>query len=362
MKILRLSTFLDFGGVETRLTNVSHVTDDNEWLFVCLNKEGKAADKIKANKKRVICLNAKPSIYNISTLKKVYSVIKKEKPDVIHTSGAEANFHGVLAAKLAGIPVIIAEEIGIPNHSKKAQFIFSNVYKFANYIVGNSALVLDAVHRLDKVPKNKLIKIDNPLIFRDLDTSTEKHDSDIFKIVTISRLEPVKNIEGVIKVLSLLLKEKIKVELTIAGSGILENSLKELVAQLNLQESVRFVGFITDPYPYLQQSDLYILNSFTEGFSNSLVEAMYSKTLSLSTDVGAAPQIIVDSNNGFIVPVNDEGALFNKIKDIINMPGEKHKEIEISGHRTVIGNFSLESHVSELMKVYNVNFRNSQKR
>lgn len=352
MKILRLSTFLDFGGVETRLTNVSHVNDNNEWLFVCLNREGKAADKIKSYKKRVVCLNAKPSIYNIFTLNKVYSVIKNEKPDVVHTSGAEANFHGVLAAKFAGVPVIIAEEIGIPKHSTKAQFIFSKVYHFANYIVGNSTLVLDAVHRLDRVSKNKLVKIDNPIIFRDLDWSKNRDDSDVFKIVTISRLEPVKNIEGVIRVIALLIKENIKVELTIAGSGALEYSLKNLVVDLNLQNSVKFVGFITDPYPYLRNADLYILNSFTEGFSNSLVEAMYSKTLSLSTNVGAAPEIIVDSKNGFTTPVDDEKALYEKIKNIIGMSKEQRHAIELEAQKTVVENFSLDNHISELMKIY----------
>lgn len=94
MKILRLSTFLDFGGVETRLANISHVQDENEWVFVCLNREGKAAQIIKNNKKRVINLNTKPSIYSFKTFWKVFNILKMEKPDVIHTSGAEANFHG----------------------------------------------------------------------------------------------------------------------------------------------------------------------------------------------------------------------------------------------------------------------------
>lgn len=355
MKILRLSTFLDFGGVETRLTNVSHVNDDNEWLFVCLNKEGKAAQKIKANNKRVVCLNVKPSIYSISTFMKVLNVIIKEKPDVVHTSGAEANFHGVLAAKLADVSIIIAEEIGIPNHSKKAQFIFSNIYRLANYIVGNSSLVLDAVHHLDKVPRRKLVKIDNPIIFRELHEAVNPNDSDVFKIVTISRLEPVKNIEGLIRVISLLIKADFKVHLTIAGSGILENCLKTLVKELNIQNNVVFVGFITDPYPYLLDSDLYVLNSFTEGFSNSLIEAMYSKTLSLSTDVGAAPEIIIESKNGFLVPANDEQALFNKIRQIIEIPFEERQLIKESGHQKIVENFSLENHISELMKIYKKN-------
>src|SRR5690606_29137773 len=155
-------------GVETRLANISHVQDENEWVFVCLNRTGKAAETINRNQKKLINLNVPPSIYSLKTFYTVYQTLKKEKPDVIHTSGAEANFHGILAAKLAGIPKIIGEEIGTPNHSKKAQFIFSIIYRFADFVIGNSQAVLDAVQKLDKVPKRKLKKIDNPIIFKDL--------------------------------------------------------------------------------------------------------------------------------------------------------------------------------------------------
>ena len=203
---------------------------------------------------------------------------------------------------------------------------------------------------------SKAIVIPNFGLFEyDLTKLNNVNNSKVFKIITISRLEPVKNIEGIIRVLSLLIKENINVELTIAGSGILEKSLKALVGELQLQNNVKFVGFITDPYPYLQNSDLYILNSFSEGFSNSLVEAMYSKTLSLSTNVGAAPEIIVDSQNGFIVPVDDEIALLNKIKEIMAMASEKKKAIKDAAHTTVTENFSLEKHISELMKIYRIN-------
>jgi len=79
---------------------------------------------------------------------------------------------------------------------------------------------------------------------------------------------------------------------------------------------------------------------------------MYSKTLSLSTNVGAAPEIIVDSDNGFLVPVNDDNALYNKIKEIIILPSEECEKIKSAGHKTVKDNFSLDNHISELMKIY----------
>lgn len=354
MKIIRLSTFLDFGGVETRLANISHINDEHEWVFVCMNRDGKAARIIKENGKKVINLLCKPSIYSIQTLFKVYRILRKEKPDVIHTSGAEANFHGILAAKLAGIPVIIGEEIGVPNHGTMARFIFSNVYRYAHYIVGNSDKVLEVVHEIDNVPLNKLKKIENPILFKKLPIRLQNNSLvQKFRILTISRLEPVKNIEGLINVIARLRNEtSYKVQLTIAGLGSIENLLRTMVIDLKLEDDIKFIGFINDPYPYLLESDLYVLNSFTEGFSNSLVEAMYSNTPSLSTTVGAAYEIILDGTNGFLVEPDNEQALFEKLKSILSMNVDERENIGIAGHKTIFENFSLENHVGKLMQVY----------
>ncbi|MDG4949887.1 hypothetical protein NLM59_03030 [Weeksellaceae bacterium KMM 9724] len=117
-----------------------------------MNNEGKAVENIKKYNKPVINLKTKPSIYSFTTFHKVLKVIKKEKPVLVHTSGAEANFHGIIAAKIAGVKVIIGEEIGIPQHGSQAKFIYSTIYKFANYIVGNSQQVLDVVHEQDNLP------------------------------------------------------------------------------------------------------------------------------------------------------------------------------------------------------------------
>ena len=128
--------------------------------------------------------------------------------------------------------------------------------------------------------------------------------------------------------------------------------ITEFIKEMKLQNHVHFLGFITYPYPSLLNADLYILNSHSEGFSNSLVEAMYSKTPSLSTAVGAAPEIIEDGINGFLTPANDEEALYNKLKEIINFPKEELLEIGLAGHEKIVKNFSLENHVNELMKIY----------
>lgn len=354
MKILRLSTFLDFGGIESKMANLSSWNDENDWLFVAIGKGGEAEEKIKSNDKQVWCLHLTHRIPSPVTLYKLFRFLKKEKPDVLHTSGAEANFFGFIAGKLAGVPTIVVEEIGIPKHSSKAKKIFGFIFKNANWVVGESKIVVDHIRDSFQLGSSKTKVVHNFGLFNyDLTTIDVRKDKETFSLLMISRLEPVKNIEGVLNVLGKLVKETSqKIKLTIAGTGTSEAALKEIVKTLHLEQNVEFVGFISDPYPYLVNSDLYILNSFTEGFSNSLVEAMYSKTLSLSTKVGAAPEIIQDSINGFLVPSDDEDALFYKLKMIKEMNAEQRKKIGEKGRQTIVENFSLDKHVEELMKLY----------
>jgi len=174
MKIVRLTTFLDFGGIETRLSTIAHVKDDNEWIFCAINKGGSAESKIRNQNKRVYVFNLPYKIPSIITIYRLRVFFKKEKPDVVHTSGAEANFHGVLAARLAHIPVIIAEEVGIPSQNKITKVIFGLVYRFSDYVVGNSDKVIDYLKNKNNVSFKKLVKIYNPLLFPSLDNPTKK--------------------------------------------------------------------------------------------------------------------------------------------------------------------------------------------
>jgi glycosyltransferase involved in cell wall biosynthesis len=350
MKIIRLSTFLDFGGVEKRLANVSAIKDDNEWIFCAINIGGQAEGEIKNNDKKVICLNLPYKIPNLKTLLKIYKFFKKQQPDVVHTSGAEANFYGVLAAKLAGVPKIVAEEIGTPSQSALGKLIFRFIFKISNYVVGNSLPVINYLKEKNKVSDKKLSLIPNPILFKEL--SKRKNHASIFKLISVSRLEKVKNIQDVLYVVKRLKKEGIKIEYDIIGSGSEEITLRNQVEALKLKNEVNFLGFISNPYPHLLHSDLYIINSFTEGFSNSLVEAMYSGTPSLSSKSGSAEEIIIHGKNGWLVEVANQDHLFSVMKEIIEFKPTERLKIGLAGKKMVEENYSLDSHIEKLMSIY----------
>ena len=351
MKIIRLTTFLDFGGIEKRLINISTHKDQNEWLFCALNHGGNAEGAIQNNGKRVVCFNYSYRIPSFATLYKLIRFFKREMPDVIHTSGSEANFHGILAAKIAGVPVIIGEEVGIPGQGKIAKKIFSIIYSLADYVVGNSFEVMEYLNNQNNVSPKKLKKIPNPVIFPHLPEIIKKDDG-LFRLISVSRLEKIKNIDSVLRVVARLIELNLPVHYTILGDGGEMSHLKKMVKELSIENAVTFLGFQSDPYPYLLASDLYLLTSFTEGFSNSLAEAMYCAVPSLTTRVGAAEEIIENDKNGWIVNVDDDEDLFSKIYYIIKLESHKRLEIAEKGKATVVDNFSLQNHIDLLMTIY----------
>lgn len=352
MKIIRLTTFLDFGGIESKMANLSSTSDDNEWIFCSLGKGGTAEKKIIENKKEVICFNYPHKIPSIITIINLYFFFKKQKPFVLHSSGSEANFHGIIAAKLAKVPVIIAEEIGIPNHSKLAKIVFDFIYRLSDFVVGESHSVVENLKINYKIKQNKLKVIPNFALFDTDEKSFFTNKNDTFRIVAVSRLEPVKNIEGMIKVMKKLQQQKFTFKFIIVGEGSSSQALKELVKELNLEKEVEFVGYQKDTAKYYLDSDVYILNSFSEGFSNSLLEAMYLKKMCITTNVGAASEIIKNDINGWIIPVNDENELYQKIKNCINLNSEVRTNIGNNAKKTVVDNYSLQNHINKLLQLY----------
>lgn len=337
------------------MANLSTYNDkENEWVFVALGKGGEAEKKIQANGKRTIVLGFDYKIPSIKTIWKCYKFLKKEKPDVLHTSGAEANFFGYFAGRMAGVPKIIVEEIGIPNQSSVAKKIFRYIFNNADCAVGESKVVVDHFVSTYQLNPDKAKVVSNFGLFQyNLSKLNVQKDESIFNIVMISRLEKVKNIEGVINVVSRLCDTTSRnIRLTIAGSGALEQELKKKVEEMKLQNHVHFLGFITDPYPHLCNADLYVLNSHSEGFSNSLVEAMYSSTPVLSTTVGAAADIIEDFKNGFLTSVSDEEELYLKLLKIVDIPKDVMAEIGSNGQKSIIEKYSLNNHIEQLMSIY----------
>lgn len=349
MRILRLTTLLDFGGQEKQYLSFTERPEllHNQYIFAAIGYGGNAEKTLKERGFEVHILNGPFSIKNISNIWYVYRLIKKVKPDVVHTAAAEANFHGVIAAKLAGVKTIIGEEIGIPNHSIIAQKVFSLVYRLADKVIGVSKSVKEHLVKTGEIPDEKGVVLYNPVSQPKIFPRIE---SDRFNMVYVGRLEKVKNVELLLRAFSRM--EKKNVQLTIVGDGRERHNLEQLASELRITHQVLFTGFSEEPSQYVCYADLFILPSYSEGFGIAAVEAMFLKVPVLSTNVGGVPEFITDGENGFLFNPKDEDELqFNLVK-IIHLDKIALREVGERGYASAIHSFTVERYVKNLEKLY----------
>ena len=145
----------------------------------------------------------------------------------------------------------------------------------------------------------------------------EKYREFNFIILMISRLSREKNIGLAIEALAEVIKKEPNVGLVIAGDGPELNKLKTQCEKLKVAGNVRFEGWADDLVSYYKTADLYLLTSNYEGYGRTVVEALACNLPVLITDVGIAGDVVVDHNNGIVVPVNEFLGLSTEILKLI---------------------------------------------
>lgn len=350
MKILRLTTLLDFGGQEKQYLSFTEQPEllKYHYVFAAIGFGGNAEETLRKRGFEVHILNQPFGIKNMSNIWKVYQLIKKVKPDIVHTAAAEANFHGIIAAKLAGVKTIIGEEVGIPNHSAIAQKAFQWVYRLADQVIGVSQSVKNHLVNTGEIPESKGKVIYNPV---SIPTPFPKKDSSNFEIVYVGRLEAVKNVETLIKALAQ--SNHSNAHLTIVGDGRERNNLEVLSSKLHMDFKITFAGFTSEPSKYLSNADLFVLPSFSEGFGIAAAEAMFLKIPVLCSNVGGIPEFVKDGENGWLFDPKNSTQLTEKLNQIIAMDAQSLHLIGRNGYDTVVNQFTVEKYIVNLENFYN---------
>lgn len=140
------------------------------------------------------------------------------------------------------------------------------------------------------------------------------------KIVTVARLHHSKNLPMLISAFYKLhlQKEFEHYKLVIYGEGPERNSLNQLIISLNLEEYVELPGKVSNILESISDAELFVLSSNFEGMPNALMEAIAVGLPVISTRVSGAEEIITDNDNGYIINVNDEISLIQRMQIILS--------------------------------------------
>lgn len=165
-------------------------------------------------------------------------------------------------------------------------------------------------------------------------------------ISCVAGLRPEKLHSVLIKAFQIVRRNGIACRLLLAGEGSMEQPLRSLVKELQLEESVDFLGALSDVRPLLAISDCKVLPSAAETFSMAMLESMAMGVPVISTEVGGASEAIEDGVSGALVPAGDVEALADWVTDVLSDDALRTR-MGASARETVVEKFRQESMIEK---------------
>ena len=197
-----------------------------------------------------------------------------------------------------------------------------------------------------------------------LPAETKNNYASVFRVLTVARLDRQKGIDVLLKAWATVLKHKKDLRLQILGKGPLEYELKKLSMDLKINNTVEFVGAVSNVGNYLKDSDLFILPSRAEGLSNALLEAMSYGIPCISTDIGGNRELFgwdvcrkinlgeyIIAKHGLLVNPDDTEGLSEAILCLLSNR-ETRETIGKGGRSIVEQNYSIDRIADKYIELY----------
>ena len=302
------------------------------------------------------------------TLLDLTAFLKRNAYHVVHTHNSKAGFLGRLAAKLAGVPVIVHTVHGFAFHDEEPlwrQVLFRNLERlgsrWCDKMIFISQPLIEWALRDHIVGEEKIEKIYSGI---QLDQFCPVKSEEKYKIRRKWNLEQSDNVVGIVSKLwegkghevliesFKLLKEKITdAKLVIVGEGHLYDQLHSMVDSNGLRGSVLFTGFQMDVSEIIATFDVAVLPSFFEGMGRVILEAMAMERPVVASRVGGIPDLIEQDVNGLLVRPGDVKELADALEKLLrdkSLATRMGKE----GRKKIKEQFSAHAMVQSIERVY----------
>jgi glycosyltransferase involved in cell wall biosynthesis len=376
---------LNLGGCEKHLSY--YLPELNKEKFsvtvFTLSEDGELAEEVRSKGVNVIAPwvaskgQKKNILFRVSRLALVglqfliYNI--KHKPSLVHYFLPGSYLFCYPIAYIAGVRNHIVSRRSLNNYQKgQPAFIIKYerwLHLRMNALLGNSKAVVNQLIDEELTPADKTVLIYNGIkkypedIFLKKKSYREKIkiSPDTVLICVVANLIPYKGHSDLIKAAALI-ESKNDWHIICIGEDFtnIKLSLIELGRKQGVEDKISFLGKRDDVSYYLAASDIGVLASYQEGFSNALLESMLAGLPMVVTNVGGNPEAVIDSKTGYVVEPHDENELANKINKLIDN-ADLRKEFGQLGKETVELKFSLANCVSEYEKIYDLILADSGK-
>jgi L-malate glycosyltransferase len=282
---------------------------------------------------------------------KLAAFLKSRRINVAHSHMFGANLYGCLAAKIAGVPVVVTTEHGEnpwkrPVHRWLERRVVSPIAD-ERFCVSPQILAL----RRDKdgIPAAKLSLTVNGTLVPALPEHKEPNPVPV--IGAVGRFIPAKHYPGLLQAVAELRRRGRELELCLVGDGPEMASIRSMIQQLGLSAVVRLPGLVTDIGRWYRRFDIYASSSIREGQPLALLEAMAYGLPVVATDVGASAETVRHGVGGLIVPPGDAAALADSLDALLD-DGELRRTLGANARARVESTYSVQAVASAYLDSY----------
>jgi len=376
IKVLRIISRLNIGGpaIHAILLTEGLNRDKFESILVTGKVESAEADMMYlANQKGVRPIVIPELMRQIRPFRdmlaflKIFSLIWREKPDIVHTHTAKAGALGRLAALL----------YNLLRKNKKTKLVHTfHGTVFESYFGKISTVIFIWIERVFAQFSDKIVAVSGKVkedllslrvgnsqsltvihlgleLDRFLSISASPHMNSAVRVGIIGRLVPIKNHRMFLEAAKMIKDaQKIKTRFFIIGDGELREELEYYAARLGLDKEVIFLGWQNNLEDIYRDLDIVALTSLNEGMPVSLIEALAAGRPVIATDVGGVRDLIGDNEQGILVKSRDAGALASGIIKLADNPGLR-QDLGSRGRDFVRARFGKERLFKDIELLYN---------
>ncbi len=373
IKVAHIITKLELGGAQQNtLYTVSHL-DRERFAPVLITGEGGILDD-DARKLKGVEVIFVPGlvrsiipIFDVTALFRLYKILRKVKPDIVHTHSSKAGILGRWAAWFAKVPVIIHTFHGFGFHDFQhplIKWLYVTVEKATGLITDKFVVV--AADNTDKAVKEGIGKKEDYIVIHS-GIDTEKYKTPIQNkeakraelglkptdqvVTTIGPFKPQKNLPDFFKAAAIITKQNPKAVFLVVGDGALRPQFEAQMNELGITDKVKLLGWRRDTAELLAISDVFVMTSLWEGLPRSVLEAMCAALPVVANNVDGVAEVVKDGLTGYLTTPRQPEQTALKVIQVLANPS-KANAMGVSGKDTMTKIFDINQMVVEQETLY----------
>ena len=288
------------------------------------------------------------------------ALVREQNVDIVHPHEASSDIITLAMRAIRHVPIVSTAHGWIGNSRKGRVMVDLDkraLRRFDRVIAVSEKMRRDLLAA--RVPHSKVTLLHNAVVLENYRRTSERGALDALAgrpgprpvLVSVGRLSPEKGHADLVDALALVAKSGRRISAVFAGDGPSRPDLESRILAAGLRDSVFMPGYVQQPARLLQDADLMVLPSHTEGLPNAALEAFAMEVPVLATRVGGTPEVVTDGVTGRLVAAHSPESLAAGITSFLDDPAAWRRWAQ-EGRRTVEARFDFTARTRTLETIY----------